>query len=214
MTSTPPDAPDPAEEPALLAEARLRDDREAIRGFLAAADENRQRRELFRAAKEGFINMLEIFSESGMLPLDARWPSGNTTPLMHAIMKSQKEAVLFLLSKNCSIKAKNDTGYTPLHVAASSAKDREIVFILALAGADFNALNKENETPMKVADWKRRPQMMGWLREAELAQKQAVEDRRIESIEKDASVAHTGVVVKPMRPLTFKARQNNFMFVR
>ena len=211
MTSTP---PDPAEEPALLAQARLRDDRGAIRSFLAAADENRQRKELFRAAKEGFINVLEVFSESGMMPLDARWPSGNTTPLMHAIMKSQKAAIRFLLSKNCDIHAKNDTGYTPLHVAASSARDIETVMILALAGANFEAVNKEDKTPMEVADWKMRPEMKGWLREAEAAQKQAVEDRRIEAIERDAAIAHSGVVVKPMRPLTFKARQNNFMFMR
>ncbi|TAL30290.1 MAG: ankyrin repeat domain-containing protein [Alphaproteobacteria bacterium] len=218
MTLTPPDAPDPAEEPALLAKARQRDDREAIRRFLSGADEDRQRRELFRAAKEGYINVLEVFSESGILPLDARWPSGQTTPLMHAVMKSQTEAVRYLLAKNCSLTAQNGTGYTPLHVTASSAKDKEIVFMLALAGASFDTLNGENQTPLDVAGYKRRPEMRGWLMEAFKAQREnviATERRRHEEfVESEAAVAHNGVEVKPMRALRFKSPQNRPMFAR
>lgn len=204
----------PEEEPAPFAEARRRDDRAELRRLLEEMDKKQQRRQLFNAAKHGFMNVLEVFAEPGMMSLDERWPSGETTPLMHAIMRDQKEVIRFLLSKNCSLAAKNGTGYTPLHVAASSAKDRETVFMLALAGADFDVQNKEQQTPMDVADYKLRPEMRGWLMEALRAQKEDILARYEDFVESEAAVAHTGVAVRPMRTLAFRKRQSSFMMMR
>ncbi|MEZ0222933.1 MAG: ankyrin repeat domain-containing protein [Alphaproteobacteria bacterium] len=204
------------DEPEPFREARERDDRDEMRRLLAEMDKGQQRRQLFNGAKHEFINVLEVFSETGMMSLDERWPSGETTPLMHAIMNGRKEAARFLVEHECSLGAKNGTGYTPLHIAASSGKDRETVFLLALAGADFETLNKENQTPLDVAGDKLRPEMRGWLMEAFRAQQEDIHARKKaaheEFIESEAAVAHTGVVAKPMRTLRFKSPQNSFTF--
>jgi hypothetical protein len=204
------------DEPAPFREARERDDRAEMRRLLKEMDTDQQRRQLFNGAIHGFINVLDVFSKPGMMSLDERWPSGETTPLMHAIKRSQTEAVRYLLSKNCSLTAQNGTGYTPLHVAASSAKDKEIVFMLAFAGADFSTLSEESRTPMDVADYKHRPEMRGWLAEAfKTHQENIIATRRRnheEFVESEAAVAHRGVEVKPMRVLRFKSPQSRFVF--
>ncbi len=87
----------------------------------------------------------------------------NRTPLMWAVRWKDVEAIRLILSQNSGVEAKAELnkedswGQTPLHLACSYKKpDTEIIKLLLDAGANPDAKNVEDETPLckavKTAD--------------------------------------------------------------
>ena len=72
--------------------------------------------------------------------------SGSTvrdTELHEAVSSNDEERILAILSKNPDLEAKDESGYTPLHLAASKSTE-EIVNLLNQSGADIEAQNNNN----------------------------------------------------------------------
>lgn len=56
----------------------------------------------------------------------------------------------YFISKGANVNAKNDTGYTPLHVAAEKNKHWAAKILLG-GGADVNTKSNSNSTPFSIA---------------------------------------------------------------
>ena len=73
-----------------------------------------------------------------------------STPLMVAVEKQQLGAVRFLLNQGADVNLKDDYGFTALHLAAISSM-YEVVICLVENGADVNAVNFRDVTPLMMA---------------------------------------------------------------
>ena len=56
-----------------------------------------------------------------------------------------------LIQDGANVNAKNDTGTTPLMIAAGNNPNPEVLKVLIEAGADVNAQNKDGSTPLILA---------------------------------------------------------------
>ena len=68
-----------------------------------------------------------------------------------AMLDGNKEQALRLIKAGVDVRVKNKHGLTLLHVAAGSANYWEAVILLLQQGADVNAKDNENETPLHRA---------------------------------------------------------------
>lgn len=94
------------------------------------------------------------------LEINAQDYEGNT--VLHKVVKQglRKEVehyVKFLLSQQANPNIQNNSGETPLHIAASLFSDNENtkennIRLLLDYGADFNLTNSENKTALKLAE--------------------------------------------------------------
>jgi ankyrin repeat protein len=75
---------------------------------------------------------------------------GGCTPLVNSIIRKRKEVANLLISKGADIHIKNESGYTPLHCAASKGW-KEMVELLISKGADLNAKSNDGRTPLDRA---------------------------------------------------------------
>ena len=73
-----------------------------------------------------------------------------STPLMVAVEKQQLGAVRFLLNQGADVNLKDDYGFTALHLAAISSM-YEVMICLVENGADVNAVNLRDVTPLMMA---------------------------------------------------------------
>ena len=72
-----------------------------------------------------------------------------STPLISAVGSGRKDLVKLLLAKGADVNAKDDVGYTPLHLAVKVSN--EVVELLLAKGADVNAKDNFGYTPLHLA---------------------------------------------------------------
>lgn len=80
------------------------------------------------------------------------WNDGRT--ILHVAVRyfnnSSNEIFKYFISKGANINAKDDTGYTPLHVAAEKNKHWAAKILLE-RGADVNIESNSKATPYSIA---------------------------------------------------------------
>ncbi len=94
--------------------------------------------------------------------VDVNCPSLNerqTTALHEAVRMNHPLMVLFLLQSGANIHAKEQGGYTPLHVCAMFSDERMAVLLLE-HGADVRAVTDEKLTALQVAQKCGNPTLM------------------------------------------------------
>jgi hypothetical protein len=100
--------------------------------------------DIWTAAATGNIEAIKQHSAAGT-DLNAKEPSGGSTPLMIAALVGQTEAAKLLIEKGANINAGNNEGSTALLIAAFFCHT-ETVKLLLDKGADVNAKNIRGET--------------------------------------------------------------------
>jgi len=102
------------------------------------------------AAAEGNIEAIQQHVSSGT-DLNAKEPTGGSTPLIVAAVFGQTEAARLLIEKGASVNVKNNEGNTSLHVATFFCHP-ETVKLLLEKSAKVNALNNRGETPLDTVE--------------------------------------------------------------
>ena len=104
------------------------------------------------AAGFGHIRCLRTLIEKAadISQINAATLGFGSTPLMVAVEKQQLGAVRFLLNQGADVNLKDDYGFTALHLAAVSSM-YEVVICLVENGADVNAVNLRDVTPLMMA---------------------------------------------------------------
>jgi ankyrin repeat protein len=95
----------------------------------------------------GHEEMVRLLLENGA---DIEISSKGNTALIAAAMQNGEHIVRQLLDHGAEIEAKNDAGYTALHIASAHAYVK-VVQLLLDAGADINTRNKKGITPLMSA---------------------------------------------------------------
>lgn len=99
-------------------------------------------------------NSLQKLLESGMLQVNKQYESGNT--ILHLAAKNaDHKAIKLFLDNGANVNIRNDANETPLHLIfpskASNERKRECVEILIQHGADYDVVNVEGDSLIKVA---------------------------------------------------------------
>ena len=104
------------------------------------------------AAGFGHIRCLRSLIEKAAVisQINAATLGFGSTPLMVAVEKQQLGAVRFLLNQGADVNLKDDYGFTALHLAAVISM-YEAVICLVENGADVNAVNLRDVTPLMMA---------------------------------------------------------------
>lgn len=110
------------------------------------------------AAKNGYTNIIKTLIKSGInIDGDLKY-----TPLHQAVKDGHGEMVRFLLENGANVNGKVEVDeYTPLHYAVEKASEQgntddykkyvEIIELLIAKGADVNAGDKNEDTPLHYA---------------------------------------------------------------
>lgn len=97
------------------------------------------------AAKNNKVSVVEYLIKEDKRLLEIRGPKMNT-PFMMAALNEAKGVCKYLMSKKANIYTRNDTGLTPMHLAAAQGNLRMLKMLLKI-GFDVNeVLNRE--TPL------------------------------------------------------------------
>ncbi|MHC4643268.1 MAG: ankyrin repeat domain-containing protein, partial [Planctomycetota bacterium] len=115
-------------------------------GQTAQSKAKEQTVDIWTAAATGNIEAIKQHVAAGT-DLNAKEPSGGSTPLMIAALVGQTEAAKLLIEEGANINARSNDGGTALHAAAFFCHT-EIVKLLLGKGADVNAKNIRGETPL------------------------------------------------------------------
>ncbi|MEE9364436.1 MAG: ankyrin repeat domain-containing protein [Cellulophaga sp.] len=97
-----------------------------------------------------FREKMEILKKHGYNPKKAKVQNGNSL-LQVAIRNGRTELVKEIVSMQIPLNNKNNEGYTPLHVAAMTAKNDVIIKNLLEAGADKSIKTEFGETVFDLA---------------------------------------------------------------
>jgi len=119
---------------------------------------------LHQAAANGDIDGVKGLLVQGV-DLDAK-DDGGRTPLHLASLGGHQELVKLLISKGADVNAKEDRGNlhaTPLHHAVHGGH-RDVVETLLVHGADANIRDRLGQTPLDLANRRRRTEIVGLLR--------------------------------------------------
>ncbi|GFS56364.1 hypothetical protein NPIL_568051 [Nephila pilipes] len=100
------------------------------------------------AAREGHIDVIELFLNRGVKVSDA--DENSWAPLHYAAWNGHQRVIEFLLSNGVDVDDTNKNGWTPLHCAAGSG-NLEIVKFLIERGANINARNNDGKIPLDIA---------------------------------------------------------------
>ena len=120
--------------------------------------------DIWKAAASGNIEAIKQHLGAGT-DVDAREPSGGSTPLLVAATFGRVEAVKFLIKEGANVNAASNDGATALHGAAFFCHT-EIVKLLLGKGAAVNAKNVRGETPLDAVAGNWTPELEGiykWL---------------------------------------------------
>jgi len=99
-------------------------------------------------------DMLELlFSKGGAPCLKVKDIFGEYTPMLRAVQRGNKEAVLFLFEKGASPKETTKEGWNALHLAAKCGH-RHLYEMLKQKGVPMSAKDQYGKTPMEY-DWVR-----------------------------------------------------------
>lgn len=142
----------PAEPDNPLAAAAAKGDTQAVKTLLSeGADPNTANgfTALSLAARAGHTDIMKILLAAGADP-NLRSGGNNWTPLMHAIHKGQKEAVLTLLDAGADVDATTKRGRTALMMAAGYGYT-EIVQVLLDHGADPYSEDTHGDNALTMA---------------------------------------------------------------
>jgi len=102
--------------------------------------------EIYNAAVFGDYELVDRLLSSNPALVNARDKYG-FTPLHGVVGEHHFEMAEYLISKGADVTAKNDSGITPLHLAAYP----EMVAILVEHGADLEAKEDGGGTPLHIA---------------------------------------------------------------
>jgi uncharacterized protein len=75
--------------------------------------------------------------------------NGGETPLFTAVSSRDEEMTEFMLANKADVNAKDDRGWTPLHLAYDN---KRMAALLLAHGAEVNAMDKDGETPLGRAE--------------------------------------------------------------
>ena len=102
--------------------------------------------DIWTAAARGDIEVIKQHLKAGT-DLNAKEPSGGSTPLRIAAAFDQAEAAKLLIDKGANVNARGNDGGTALHAAAFLCRG-EIVKLLLTKGVDIGAENVRGETAL------------------------------------------------------------------
>ena len=102
--------------------------------------------EIYEAAVYGDYDLVEQLLNKKPELVNATDQYG-FTPLHGVVGEHHFEMAQYLISKGADVKARNDSGITPLHIAAYP----EMVEILVRAGAELEAKEDGGGTPLHIA---------------------------------------------------------------
>lgn len=77
---------------------------------------------------------------------------GGQTPIVHAILLGHDEVVEWLLFAGANLTIKEDQGFSPMHAAAHSGRER-VVRMLAAFNMDPSERHRDGWTPIHYAAW-------------------------------------------------------------
>jgi hypothetical protein len=109
--------------------------------------------DIWTASAQGNLEAIKQHVAAGT-DLNAKEPSGGSTPLMIAALVGQTESSKLLIEKGANINAGNNEGSTALLIAAFFCRTETVKLLLA-KGANVNAKNIRGETPLHTvaAPW-------------------------------------------------------------
>ena len=113
--------------------------------------------DIWAAAGSGNLEALKQNLAAG-IKVDAREPSGGSTPLMVAALFGRTEAATLLLQKGAKLEARNNDGATALHVAAFFCQP-DTAQLLLDKGADITAKNNSGATPLDLVSGEFTPEL-------------------------------------------------------
>jgi len=119
---------------------------------------------LHQAAANGDIDGVKALLVQGV-DINVK-DDGGRTPLHLASLGGHQELVKLLISKGADVNAKEDRGNlhaTPLHHAVHGGH-RDVVETLLVHGADANIRDRLGQTPLDLANRRRRTEIVGLLR--------------------------------------------------
>ena len=105
---------------------------------------------LHTACENGHLNVAKYLVESQHLSLEAVDNTG-MTPLGSACYNGHFEIVKYLVKQNANKEAKDLQNRTPLHIACMSGQMPIVVFLIEKVGAKTNEMDKNGDTPFKIA---------------------------------------------------------------
>ena len=116
-------------------------------------DKKAKAADIWSAIANGDTDALNRAIDEGV-DVNKKHPSLGYTPLTHAVLHNQPDAVVLLIDKGAEMNAKGQDGGTALHAAAFFGYSRCIELLLE-NGADTSARNQYGQTPRETmaTDW-------------------------------------------------------------
>ena len=111
------------------------------------------------AAARGDVKEIEklLSTDKSLLEKKAEWTNEiegwhlEGTPLHIAAIEGQDDAVVLLIAKGAEVNVKDETGYTPLHLAAAKALKKTVEILLGAKNVNVNAETDDKKTPLLLA---------------------------------------------------------------
>jgi 26S proteasome non-ATPase regulatory subunit 10 len=102
----------------------------------------------YKAAQDGQLNVLRTLLLENPNLIRSKGEDGRT--LLHHAVKHSSVVELLLVQDRCDVDAKDEAGWTPLHIAASTNQEMTVKLLIAKY-ADVNATNDSGVTPLCYA---------------------------------------------------------------
>ena len=103
------------------------------------------------AVESGNVDAVNKLIEEG---LNINVSRDGTTPLMLAASKGRLEIAEAIIQAGANVNARNDAGWTALHMAAFDQAQSDVIDLLMQSGVDIEARNKTGKTALQLAEEK------------------------------------------------------------